>query len=87
LAGIPLNRVSSPDPEATDTISVEAPAEEASFRGRFFYGWVIVAVMAVTGGLTMCMGALNFGRLAPPIGSHRYWLPAAAGRGGPEYPS
>ena len=35
---------------------------------NFFYGWVIVAVMATTGALTMGMGALNFGLFIKPIG-------------------
>lgn len=43
-------------------------AENATPRPRFFYGWVIVAVLAVTGALTMAMGALNFGLFIKPMG-------------------
>ena len=60
MAGKPLNRAC----EAGDEVAVD-PAQP---RPRFFYGWVIVAVMAVTGGLTMCMGALNFGLFIKPMG-------------------
>ncbi len=39
-------------------------------RGRepFFYGWVIVAVMAATGAVSMGMGSLNFGLFIKPMG-------------------
>lgn len=36
--------------------------------GRLFYGWVIVIVLAVTGAVTMGMGALNFGLFIKPMG-------------------
>ena len=34
----------------------------------YFYGWVIVAVMAVTGAVSMGMGSLNFGLFIKPMG-------------------
>ena len=37
-------------------------------RPRFFYGWVIVAVMAATGAVSMGMGSLNFGLFIKPMG-------------------
>lgn len=55
-------RVAALDAGAAATADVEQP------RPRIFYGWVIVAVMAVTGALTMCMGALNFGLFIKPMG-------------------
>src|SRR5262249_11192183 len=48
--------------------AVGTAAEVAAPRARFFYGWVIVAVLAVTGALTMSMGALNFGLFIKPMG-------------------
>src|SRR4051812_28861308 len=36
--------------------------------GGFYYGWVIVIVMAVTGGVSMALGGLNFGLFIKPIG-------------------
>ena len=39
-----------------------------SAQPRFFYGWVIVGVMAAAGGLTMALGALNFGLFIKPMG-------------------
>ena len=47
------------------------PTEERraeSERDRFFYGWVIVAVMAVSGAVSMAMGSLNFGLFIKPMG-------------------
>ena len=41
---------------------------EASRPPRFFYGWVVVAVMATTGALSMALGALNFGLFVRPMG-------------------
>lgn len=35
---------------------------------KVFYGWVIVAVMAVTGAASMAMGTLNFGLFVKPMG-------------------
>ena len=35
---------------------------------RFFYGWVIVAVMAVSGAASMAKGTLNFGLFVKPMG-------------------
>ena len=37
-------------------------------RPKYFYGWVIVAVMAVTGAVSMGMGSLNFGLFIKPMG-------------------
>ena len=37
-------------------------------REPFFYGWVIVAVMAATGAVSMGMGSLNFGLFIKPMG-------------------
>ena len=41
------------------------PAER---EPRFFYGWVIVGVMAAVGGLSMALGTLNFGLFIKPMG-------------------
>ena len=35
---------------------------------RFYYGWVIVAVMAISRSVTMGMGSLNFGLFIKPMG-------------------
>ena len=35
---------------------------------RFFYGWVIVGVMAASGAVSMAMGSLNFGLFIKPMG-------------------
>ena len=46
-------------------------AEESSShtgQGRFFYGWIIVAVMAASGAVSMAMGSLNFGLFIKPMG-------------------
>ena len=37
-------------------------------KPRLFYGWVIVAVMAATGALSMALGTLNFGLFIKPMG-------------------
>ncbi|HEX2171948.1 MAG TPA: MFS transporter, partial [Dehalococcoidia bacterium] len=42
------------------------PAQRRS--GRLFYGWVIVAVMATAGALSMALGTLNFGLFVKPMG-------------------
>ena len=39
-----------------------------SGREPLFYGWVIVAVMAATGAVSMGMGSLNFGLFIKPMG-------------------
>src|SRR4051812_29935496 len=46
------------------------PASDRSGRpsAGFYYGWVIVIVMAVTGGVTMALGGLNFGLFIKPMG-------------------
>ena len=46
-------------------------AEERSSgngQGSFFYGWIIVAVMAASGAVSMAMGSLNFGLFIKPMG-------------------
>lgn len=40
----------------------------AEERQKLYYGWVIVAVMGVTGALTMAMGTLNYGLFIRPMG-------------------
>jgi MFS family permease len=45
-----------------------AAARPTSATGRPFYGWIIVAVMAVIGCLSMALGSLNFGLFVKPIG-------------------
>ncbi|NQU96676.1 MAG: MFS transporter [Chloroflexi bacterium] len=35
---------------------------------KLYYGWVVVAVMAVTGAATMALGTLNFGLFIKPMG-------------------
>jgi MFS family permease len=46
-----------------------APPDALARPGRqFYYGWVIVVVMAVTGAVSMGLGGLNFGLLIKPIG-------------------
>ena len=37
-------------------------------QGSFFYGWIIVAVMAASGAVSMAMGSLNFGLFIKPMG-------------------
>lgn len=37
-------------------------------QGGFFYGWVIVAVLAAVGALSMALGTLNFGLFVKPMG-------------------
>ena len=44
------------------------PAPHAEREPRFFYGWVIVGVMAAVGGLSMALGTLNFGLFIKPMG-------------------
>jgi MFS family permease len=43
-------------------------AHPAKSQPRFFYGWVIVGVMAAVGGLSMALGTLNFGLFIKPMG-------------------
>jgi MFS family permease len=45
-------------------LATDAPAHQ----GRFFYGWVVVAVMAAVGALSMALGSLNFGLFVRPMG-------------------
>jgi MFS family permease len=42
--------------------------ESRAPRARFFYGWVIVAVLAAVGALSMALGSLNFGLFVRPMG-------------------
>ncbi|MGE3912083.1 MAG: MFS transporter [Chloroflexota bacterium] len=50
-------------------VVIDAPElPESPGRPRYFYGWVIVAVLAVTGAITMALGALNFGLFIKPMG-------------------
>src|SRR4051794_6474691 len=44
------------------------PSPAARSEPRFFYGWVIVGVMAAVGGLSMALGTLNFGLFIKPMG-------------------
>jgi MFS family permease len=48
------------------------PQEDAASPARrqagVFYGWVIVAVMATVGALSMALGSLNFGLFIKPMG-------------------
>ena len=44
------------------------PIPRAERAPRFFYGWVIVGVMAAVGGLSMALGTLNFGLFIKPMG-------------------
>ena len=37
-------------------------------QGRFFYGWIVVGVMAASGAVSMAMGSLNFGLFIKPMG-------------------
>ena len=43
-------------------------SELAPRQARFFYGWVIVAVMGAVGALSMALGSLNFGLFIKPMG-------------------
>lgn len=47
-----------------------APHDSVSIqpKGRLFYGWIIVGVMAATAALSMALGGLNFGFFIKPIG-------------------
>ena len=44
------------------------PQSSEGERPRFFYGWVIVAVMGASGAVSMAMGSLNFGLFIKPMG-------------------
>lgn len=44
------------------------PSPAPPRQAKLFYGWVIVAVMAATGALSMALGALNFGLFIKPMG-------------------
>ncbi|MDP6452808.1 MAG: MFS transporter [SAR202 cluster bacterium] len=48
--------------DSADSQSIGEPSQ------RFFYGWVIVGVMAAAGAVSMAMGALNFGLFIKPMG-------------------
>ena len=47
---------------------IKRGASAGDGRPRYFYGWVIVAVMAATGAVSMGMGSLNFGLFIKPMG-------------------
>src|SRR5215207_7632620 len=51
---------------------IRHPQEDAASPARpqagLFYGWVIVAVMATVGALSMALGSLNFGLFIKPMG-------------------
>lgn len=40
----------------------------AKHRGKLFYGWIVVSVMATAGAVSMAMGTLNFGLFIKPMG-------------------
>ena len=42
--------------------------EDTAAGDRLYYGWIVVAVMAVAGAVTMAMGTLNFGLFIKPMG-------------------
>ena len=48
--------------------SPDDPQSSSQERPRFFYGWVIVAVMGASGAVSMAMGSLNFGLFIKPMG-------------------
>ena len=48
--------------------SPDDPQSSPEERPRFFYGWVIVAVMGASGAVSMAMGSLNFGLFIKPMG-------------------
>lgn len=43
-------------------------AQSTQHPTKLFYGWVIVAVMAIVGALSMSLGSLNFGLFIKPMG-------------------
>ena len=38
------------------------------FKSKYFYGWNIVFIMAITSSMTMALGTLNFGLFIKPMG-------------------
>ena len=48
-------------------MSAEEHSSDAE-QTRFFYGWLIVAVMGASGAVSMAMGSLNFGLFIKPMG-------------------
>ncbi len=48
--------------------SPDDPQSSPEKRPRFFYGWVIVAIMGASGAVSMAMGSLNFGLFIKPMG-------------------
>ncbi len=48
--------------------SPDDPQSNSDERPRFFYGWVIVAIMGASGAVSMAMGSLNFGLFIKPMG-------------------
>ena len=49
-------------------MSAEQYRQDAVEPPQFFYGWVIVGVMAASGAVSMAMGSLNFGLFIKPMG-------------------
>ncbi|MCY4579903.1 MAG: MFS transporter [Chloroflexi bacterium] len=47
---------------------MNAEEKGAGVRKGLYYGWVIVAVMATAGAVSMAMGSLNFGLFIKPMG-------------------
>ena len=47
---------------------MNAKEKSAGVRKGLYYGWVIVAVMATAGAVSMAMGSLNFGLFIKPMG-------------------
>ena len=37
-------------------------------KSKYFYGWNIVFIMAITSSMTMALGTLNFGLFIKPMG-------------------
>ncbi len=48
--------------------SPDDPQSSSEEQPRFFYGWVIVAIMGASGAVSMAMGSLNFGLFIKPMG-------------------
>jgi sugar phosphate permease len=68
--------VEQPGPRSPGSPPISAAAASAASgtgprggpRAGLFYGWVIVAVMATVGALSMALGSLNFGLFIKPMG-------------------
>ena len=53
---------------SADGPPVADPQQDIAESPRFFYGWVIVAIMGASGAVSMAMGSLNFGLYIKPMG-------------------